>query len=100
MLEIDDPPTDRCDCPPPLVWLWSLRRGCWVAFEPAGDMYAIRPHRCEGDESRSRDSFLSLIPRPDQAYINERGRALVNVIIRQHAQRTTVAAPKEGLDHV
>ena len=92
MIEIDDPPTTRCDCPPPLVWLWSPRRETWVSFEPAGEMYAIRPHRCEGDDSRSRGSFLSLIPRPDQPYINERGRRLVNVVIRQYAKRSGEAA--------
>ena len=88
MIEIQDPPTSRCDCPPPLVWLWSPRRESWVSFEPAGEMYAIRPHRCEGDTSRSRASWLSLLPRPDQRYINERGRALAEVILRQNAQRT------------
>lgn len=92
MIEIEDPPTQRCSCPPPLVWLWSPRRQSWISFEPAGEMYAIRPHRCEGDGSRSRSSYLSLIPRPDQQFINERGRKLVEIVARQSAKRRGEAA--------
>jgi hypothetical protein len=92
VIEIESPPIDRCSCPPPLVWLWSPRRESWISFEPAGDMYAIRPHRCDGDESLPRTSWKSLLPRPDQAHINERGRRLVDVVIRQYAKRSGEAA--------
>ena len=96
MVEIADPPNRSCSCPPPLVFLWSPRREAWISFEPAGDMYAIRPHRCEGDESLPRTSWRSLLPRPDQPYINERGRRLANAILRASAAAKPPRDPPEA----
>jgi hypothetical protein len=49
-MEIPDPPTTAaCASCGPLVWLYSARRGVWVAFNPApaeDRPHALNPHPC------------------------------------------------------
>jgi hypothetical protein len=50
VIEIPEPPniTGCAPCGSPLIWLYSARRGAWVAFvdAPKSGQHAIRPHPC------------------------------------------------------
>lgn len=71
MIEIPEPPniTGCAPCGSPLIWLYSARRSAWVAFVPAGDEHAIRPHPCRHSQDLPTWRSLDHGDPPSAAYL-------------------------------
>ena len=83
MIEIPEPPdVGACGrCARALRWMWSHRRGAWVAFVPTDDPLVIRYHDHPPQDPTTWKS-LSAVPDPDQAARNAAGRQAVEQALK------------------